>query len=138
MASSAYRLGLNITLRCMQGAAEHWVAALQVRKVRPFMPLAATAVVVLIVGSMIACNVSDAHDSPVPAVTFNDTVYMKQEPMDFVVMHFLQVNTMAQYGLQVIPAVFVLHSLGFFLGWVSSLLPNKPWVSFRVGQPCVG
>jgi len=32
-------------------------ARAQVSKVRPFMPLAATAVVVLIVGSMIACNV---------------------------------------------------------------------------------
>jgi hypothetical protein len=32
--------------------------ALQVALVRPFMPLAATAVVVLIVGSMISCNVA--------------------------------------------------------------------------------
>jgi hypothetical protein len=30
---------------------------MQVARIRPFMPLAATAVVVLIVGSMIACNV---------------------------------------------------------------------------------
>lgn len=60
-----------------------------VSKVRPFMPMAATAVVVLIVGSMIACNVT----------------------------------VVGAYGAKVIPAVFVLHSVGFFLGyWLSKAI----------------
>ncbi|KAF5839427.1 sodium bile acid symporter family-domain-containing protein [Dunaliella salina] len=54
--------------------------------VRPFMPMAATAIVVLIVGSMIACNV----------------------------------DIMSNFGPQVIPAVFTLHAMGFFLGYYVS------------------
>ncbi len=44
------------------GCTANTLAPAAVARVRPFMPLAATVVVVLIVGSMIACNVSTTAD----------------------------------------------------------------------------
>ncbi|GFH20386.1 putative sodium/metabolite cotransporter BASS1, chloroplastic [Haematococcus lacustris] len=74
-------------LECMRVALH--VLWLQVRRVRPFMPLAATIVIMLLIGSMVSCNV----------------------------------HIVGAYGPQVIPAVFMLHSTGFFLGyWLSKAI----------------
>ncbi|KAL6746054.1 sodium bile acid symporter family-domain-containing protein [Haematococcus lacustris] len=78
-----------VLLPVLVGCTINSIAPAFVRRVRPFMPLAATIVIMLLIGSMVSCNV----------------------------------HIVGAYGPQVIPAVFMLHSTGFFLGyWLSKAI----------------